>query len=84
VFPLQNTSYEVTNVASLVTSFEVMYLITSSLLLLLFVRPQPRTPLEIEIAGLLRNSDAAIVTNQGLTVAEQKALDKMNIEEVHY
>ncbi|XP_065908572.1 U3 small nucleolar RNA-associated protein 14 homolog B-like isoform X2 [Dysidea avara] len=63
VFPLQDTSYEVTNVASLVTSFE------------------PRTPLEMEIAGLLRNSDAATVTNQGLTVAEQKALDKMNIEE---
>ena len=38
----------------------------------------------MEIAGLLRNSDAATVTNQGLTVAEQKALDKMNIEEVHY
>ena len=43
---------------------------------------QPRTPLEVEIAGLLKNSEAATVTPEGLTVAEQKALEKMNIEEV--
>ena len=43
---------------------------------------QPRTPLEVEIAGLLKNSEAATVTPEGLTVAEQKALENMNIEEV--
>ena len=43
---------------------------------------QPRTPLEIEIAGLLKNSEAATETPNGLTVAEQKTLEKMNLEEV--
>ena len=43
---------------------------------------QPRTPLEIEIARLLKNSEAATMTPEGLTVAEQKTLEKMNLEEV--
>ena len=50
----------------------------------LYVCLQPRTPLEVEIAGLLKNSEAATVTPEGLTVAEQKALEKMNLEEVCY
>lgn len=50
----------------------------------LYVCPQPRTPLEVEIAGLLKNSEAATVTPEGLTVAEQKALEKMNVEEVFF
>ena len=48
----------------------------------MYLCSQPRTPLEVEIAGLLKNSEAATVTSEGLTVAEQKALEKMNVEEV--
>ena len=43
---------------------------------------QPRTPLEVEIASLLKHSETATETPEGLTVAEQKALEKMNLEEV--
>ena len=36
----------------------------------------------MEIAGLLKHSEAATVTPEGLTIAEKKALEKMNLEEV--
>lgn len=53
------------------------HMITCSLLL------QPRTPLELEVAALLRGSDNVIHDkHKELTVAEQRALKAMDLDEV--
>lgn len=85
MFPLQKSSaYDVANVKSLVASFQVHTTENGSTLFnkFLSLALQPRTPLEVEIAELLKHSEVATETPEGLTVAEQKALEKMNLEEV--